>query len=78
MEFPYQDFLYQDFSAHPGPALRQGQWNVIKLGNPLHAGQCKKQRFKNIRIEAIDLTAPKTIPIMTHGVINVSLLEGND
>ena len=56
----------------------QGQWNVIKLGNPVHAGQCKQQRFKNIRIEAIDPTAPRTIPIMTDGVINVSLLSGND
>ena len=60
------------YLAHPGPALRQGQWNVVKLGNPTHAGQCKQQRFKNIRIEAVDPTAPKTIPIMTDGVINVS------
>jgi len=45
----------------------------VKLGNPSHAGQCKQQRFKNIRIEAVDPTAPITIPIMTDGVINVSL-----
>ena len=60
------------YLAHRGPALRQGQWNVVKLGNPTHAGQCKQQRFKNIRIEAVDPTAPKTIPIMTDGVIHVS------
>ena len=59
-------------SEHPGPALHQAQWNVVKLGNPSHAGQCKQQRFKNIRIEAVDPTASKTIPIMTDGVINVS------
>ena len=51
----------------------QGQWNVVKLGNPAHVDQCKKQRFKNIRIEAVDPTAPSTVPIMTDGIINVSL-----
>ena len=55
----------------------QGKWNVVKLGNPAHANQCKKQRFKTIRIEAVDPTAPSTVPIMTDGVINVSLSTTN-
>ena len=59
-------------SEHPGPALIQGQWNIVKLGNVAHEGKCKRQRFKNIRIEAIDSTSPSTIPIMTDGTINVS------
>ena len=59
-------------SGHSGPALIQGQWNVIKLGNIGHQGNCKQQRFKNIRIEADDPTTPSTIPIMTDGTINVS------
>ena len=69
-------FKLKYFLADPQsalPALRQGRWNVVKLGNPNHAGKCKQQRFKNIRIEAIDPIAPKTIPIMTDGIINVSL-----
>ena len=61
------------FLDHPGPALRQGQWNVVKLGNIDHQGQCKRQRFKTIRIEANDPTTPTTISIMTDGIINVSL-----
>ena len=60
-------------NIHPGPALRQGQWNVVKLGNTAHEGQCKRQRFKNIHIEAIDPTGgspSSTIPIMTDEIIN--------
>ena len=55
------------------PTLKQGEWNVVKLGNINHQGKCKRQRFKNIRIEANDPTTPSTIPIMTDGIINVSL-----
>ena len=45
----------------------------MKLGNTAHEGQCKRQRFKNIHIEAIDPTGsspPSTIRIMTDEIIN--------
>ena len=43
------------------------------MGNPKYIGQCKLVRFKTIYIESVDTGA--SIPLMTDGVINVSLLS---
>ena len=69
-----QQYRIKHFLVRTDPALKQGEWNVVKLGNINHQGKCKRQRFKNIRIEANDPITPSTIPIMTDGIINVSLL----
>ena len=50
----------------------QGEWNILKMGNPKYIGQCKEVRFKSIYIESVDTGA--SIPLMTDGVINVSLI----
>ena len=42
------------------------------MGNPKYIGQCKMVRFKTIYIESVDTKA--SIPLMTDGVINVSLI----
>ena len=42
------------------------------MGNPKYIGQCKMVRFKTIYIESVDTGA--SIPLMTDGVINVSLI----
>ena len=50
----------------------QSEWNILKMGNPKYIGQCKMVRFKTIYIESVDTKA--SIPLMTDGVINVSLI----
>ena len=50
----------------------QGEWNILKMGNPKYIGQCKLVRFKTIYIESEDTGT--SIPLMTDGVINVSLI----
>ena len=42
------------------------------MGNPKYIGQCKMVRFKTIYIESVDTGA--SIPLMTDGIINVSLI----
>ena len=49
----------------------EGEWNTLKMGNPKYIGQCKMVRFKTIYIESVDTGA--SIPLMTDGLINVSL-----
>ena len=51
--------------------LVEGEWNTLKMGNPKYIGQCKMVRFKTIYIESVDTGA--SIPLMTDGLINVSL-----
>ena len=49
----------------------EGEWNILKMGNPKYIDQCKMVRFKTIYIESVDTGA--SIPLMTDGLINVSL-----
>ena len=51
----------------------EGEWNILKMGNPKYIGQCKMVRFKTIYIESMDTGA--SIPLMTDGVINVSKIS---
>ena len=60
------------FSVRQGLKLVQGEWNILKMGNPKYIGQCKLVRFKTIYIESVDTQA--SIPLMTDGIINVSLI----
>ena len=60
-------------SEREGLQLAQGEWNILKMGDPKYIGQCKLVRFKTIYIESVDTGA--SIPLMTDGVINVSLLS---
>ena len=46
--------------------------NIVKVGNSAHAGKCIKARYKNINMETVDANSPKTISIMSNGVIDVS------
>ena len=55
-----------------GLKIKQAEWNIVKIGNSAHAGKCIKARYKNIRMETIDNDSPKTISIMSNGVIDVS------
>ena len=50
----------------------QSEWNILKMGHPKYIGQCKMVRFKTIYIESVD--TGESIPLMTDGVINVSLI----
>ena len=59
------------YSVRQGLELVQSEWNILKMGNPKYIGQCKMVRFKTIYIESVDTGA--SIPLMTDGVINVSL-----
>ena len=63
--------LYSVYSVRQGLELVQSEWNILKMGNPKYIGQCKMVRFKTIYIESVDTGA--SIPLMTDGVINVSL-----
>ena len=60
------------FLVRQGLKLVQGEWNILKIGNPKYIGQCKMVRFKTIYIESVD--TGESIPLMTDGVINVSLI----
>ena len=55
-----------------GLKIKQAEWNIVKIGNSAHAGKCIKARYKNIRMETVDGNTPKTISIMSNGVIDVS------
>ena len=55
-----------------GLKLVQGEWNILKMGNPKYIGQCKLVRFKTIYIESLDTAA--SIPVMADGIINVSII----
>ena len=55
-----------------GLKIKQAEWNIVKIGNSAHAGKCIKARYKNIRMETIDNNSPRTISIMSNGVIDVS------
>ena len=60
------------FSVRQGLKLVQGEWNILKMGNPKYIGQCKLVRFKTIYIESLDTAA--SIPLMTDGIISVSII----
>ena len=60
------------FSVRQGMQLVQGEWNLLKMGHPKYIGQCKMVRFKTIYIESLDTSA--SIPLMTNGIINVSII----
>jgi len=60
------------FSVRQGLELVQGEWNILKMGHPKYIGQCKMVRFKTIYIESLDTAT--SIPLMTDGIINVSLI----
>ena len=66
-------FILTLFSVRQGLELVQGEWNILKMGNPKYNGQCKMVRFKTIYIESLDTAA--SIPLMTDGIINVSLIK---
>ena len=70
----YDKIVYsvQPVNAATGLQLRVGEWNIVKIGNPKYAGQCKKARFKNIRVETTDSNNQKSVPIMSNKVIAVS------
>ena len=67
---PGHDKLLTLFSVRQGLQLVQGEWNILKMGNPKYIGQCKMVRFKTIFIESLETAA--SIPLMTDGIINVS------
>ena len=60
------------FSARQGLNLKQGEWNILQMGNPSYIGRCQLVRFKNIYIESVDSPVKQSIPLMTDGKINVS------
>ena len=60
------------FSARQGLQLVQAEWNILRMGNPKYIGQCKLVRFKTIYIESLDTGV--SIPLMTDGIINVSVI----
>ena len=64
--------IFISISVRQGLELVQSEWNILKMGNPKYIGQCKLVRFKTIYIESVDTGA--SIPLMTDGVINVSLI----
>ena len=71
---PYlSSFISILHSEREGMQLVQGEWNILKMGNPKYIGQCKEVRFKTIYIESVD--TGESIPLMTDGIINVSLLS---
>ena len=45
---------------------------IVRIGNSAHAGKCIKARYKDIRMETADGSSPRTISIMSNGVIDVS------
>ena len=51
----------------------QGEWNILRMGDPKYIGQCKMVRFKTIYIESMDTGV--SIPLMTDGLINVSKIS---
>ena len=55
-----------------GLKIKQAEWNIVKIGNSAHTGKCIRARYKNIRMETIDNNSPRTISIMSNGVIDVS------
>ena len=61
------------FSVRSGLALVQGEWNILRMGNPAYVGQCKLVRFKTIYIESLDVGG--SVPLMTNGVVNVSKIS---
>ena len=63
--------VFISFSVRQSLQLVQGEWNILRMGNPKYIGQCKLVRFKTIYIESLDTSA--SIPLMTDGIINVSL-----
>ena len=67
----YWEFLIL-FLVRQGLKLVQGEWNILKMGNPKYIGQCKLVRFKTIYIESLDTAA--SIPLMTDGIISVSII----
>ena len=70
---PYLSSRHILFSVRQGLELVQGEWNILKMGNPKYIGQCKMVRFKTIYIESLDTGA--SIPLMTDGIINVSFIQ---
>ena len=60
------------FLVREGLQLVQSEWNILRMGNPKYIGQCKLVRFKTIYIESLDTAA--SIPLMTDGIINVSVI----
>ena len=63
--------VFISFSVRQSLQLVQGEWNILRMGNPKYIGQCKLVRFKTIYIESVETGA--SIPLMTDEVINVSL-----
>ena len=63
------------YLVRDGLKIKQAEWNIVKIGNSAHAGKCIKARYKNIRMETIDNNSPKTISIMSNGVIDVSFFR---
>lgn len=53
----------------------QGEWNIVKMGNPSHLGKCRRARFKNLFIETTDLTTNEieSVAVMTNFIINASI-----
>ena len=60
------------YLVRDGLKIKQSEWNIVKIGNSAHAGKCIKARYKNIRMETIDNNSPRTILIMSNGLIDVS------
>ena len=60
------------YSVRDGLKIKQAEWNIVKIGNSAHTGKCIRARYKNIRMETIDNNSPRTISIMSNGVIDVS------
>ena len=55
----------------------QGEWNIVKMGNPSHFGTCKRVRFKNILIETTDLVTNniESVTIASALIFDTELFE---
>ena len=59
-------------SERSGLVLKQGEWNILQMGSTKYETNCKRVRFKDIKIEIIESAVEKTVTLMNDQVVDVS------
>ena len=65
-------------SERSGLILKQGEWNLLEMGTTKYETNCKRVRFNDIKIEIIESTIEKIIPLMNDKVADVSFEGFNE
>ena len=52
--------------------MKQGEWNLLQMGSTKYETNCKRVRFKDIKIEIIESAVEKTVTLMNDQVVDVS------